>query len=205
MAEGRTLAGLRIEHLSTHHLGPIDLLLAAGERVCVSGPSGSGKTLLLRALADLDPHEGEVWLDGQACSATAPPLWRRRVAYLPAESHWWGETVAEHFPAAPAAGELAALGFGAEILRQPVVQLSSGERQRLALLRLLANAPWALLLDEPTAALDPVNTRRVEALLSAYARRHEAAVLWVSHDEAQIGRVAQRHYRLAGGVLREVA
>jgi len=201
LQEGGKLAGLRIEHLSIHHVGPIDLELAAGECVCISGPSGAGKTLLLRALADLDPHEGEVWLDGCACSSMPGPLWRRRVGYLPAESHWWAETVAEHLPAVPDQAALEALGFEYGILQQPVRRLSSGERQRLALLRLLANRPWALLLDEPTAALDPVNMQGVENLVNRYRRQHRAAVLWVSHDEAQIARLAARHYRLSAGRL----
>ncbi len=99
------------------------------------------------------------------------------------------------------AAALAALGFGPEVLDWEVARLSTGERQRLALLRLLGNAPQALLLDEPTAALDPASRARVEAVVADYRRKREAAVLWVSHDPAQIGRVADRHYRLEDGRL----
>ncbi len=201
MQEGGKLASLRIENLATHHVGPIDLELAAGECVAISGPSGAGKTLLLRAVADLDPHEGEIWLDGKACGSFPGPLWRRRVGYLPAESHWWAETVVEHLPAVPRQADLEALGFERSILQQPVRRLSSGERQRLALLRLLANQPWALLLDEPTAALDPSNIQGVENLVNRYRCQHQAAVLWVSHNEAQIARLAARHYQLRAGRL----
>ena len=58
------MAGLRLDGVRPKVLEPVDLTLEAGELVLLSGPSGSGKSLLLRAVADLDPHEGEVWLDG---------------------------------------------------------------------------------------------------------------------------------------------
>jgi ABC-type iron transport system FetAB ATPase subunit len=68
-------------------------------------------------------------------------------------------------------------------------------------MRLLSNRPRVLLLDEPTANLDPENTQRVEAVITEYRRAHKAAVIWVSHDTAQIERVANRHYELAHGEL----
>ena len=133
--------------------------------VCISGPSGSGKTSLLRAIADLDEHEGNVSLDGIECNGLRAPDWRRRVGLLPAESDWWYEHVGEHFAAVSEDG-LKQLGFDSSMLGRKVLRLSSGERQRLALLRLLANEPQVLLLDEPTASLDPKNTRRAEQLIA---------------------------------------
>ena len=85
-----------------------------------------------------------------------------------------------------------------------VARLSSGERQRLALLRVLANRPPVLLLDEPTANLDEATTARVEALLKDYRTLHGAGVLWVSHDPQQLRRVADRHLRIADGRLQIV-
>jgi ABC-type iron transport system FetAB ATPase subunit len=79
-------------------------------------------------------------------------------------------------------------------MRQPVRRLSTGERQRLALLRLLAGKPQVLLLDEPTASLDPRSTRAVEQLVTHYRLHHQAAVLWVSHDADQARRIADRYY-----------
>jgi len=60
-----------------------------------------------------------------------------------------------------------------------------------------------LLLDEPTANLDPASTLRVEAVISEYRKTHQAAVIWVSHDPAQIARVSNRHLLVSGSELRE--
>ena len=190
------MAGLRLDGLSTMLLREVDLTLAAGERIFLSGASGSGKSLLLRAVADLDPHRGEVWLDDLPRYRLTPPEWRRRVGLLPAESHWWAETVGEHWraPAADAPIEplLVALGFDVDVSGWAITRLSTGERQRLALARLLLNQPQALLLDEATANLDSVNRERVETVLEDYRAAHATAMLWVSHDPEQRVRLGGR-------------
>jgi putative ABC transport system ATP-binding protein len=209
------MSGLRLVGVRPLLLEPVDLAIDSGELVFLSGPSGSGKSLLLRAVADLDPHEGEVWLDGVARSSLGAPEWRRRVGMLPAESHWWGEKVSDHFPSVwrrsgvagssedlgsddvdavnvSLLGLLQQLGFGADALDWSVARLSTGERQRLALARLLAVGPQAFLLDEATANLDPPNRDRVEAIIEDYRARRGAAVLWVSHDAEQRRRLGGR-------------
>jgi ABC-type iron transport system FetAB ATPase subunit len=189
-----------MEGLCYQGRGPIDLAVEVGECVALSGPSASGKTLMLRAIADLDPHEGRVLLDGVECATVDGPTWRRRVGLLRSESHWWRDTVREHF-AIEMPEWLTRLGLEREVLDWPVSRLSSGERQRLAVLRLLGNRPEALLLDEPTANLDPENSERVEALIAEYRRETGAAVLWVTHGTDQAERVAVRRFRLDGGRL----
>jgi putative ABC transport system ATP-binding protein len=195
------VSSLRLDRLSRTGVEAADLNIAAGSCATLSGPSGSGKTLLLRAIADLDEAEGEVWLNGRPRSGMTGPEWRRRVNYLAAESHWWAKHVREH-----AAGwqtpDLVALGFTPEVLDWEVQRLSSGERQRLALARALAHAPEALLLDEPTANLDQANTERVEGLVADWRNRSGGSVLWVSHDPAQRARVASAHYEVRDGLLR---
>jgi ABC-type iron transport system FetAB ATPase subunit len=186
---------LRVKGLASAFVGPLNFEARGAECLCISGPSGSGKTSLLRAIADLDMHEGDVLLDDIECSGLKASDWRRRVGMLPAESDWWYEHVGEHFGAV-ADDRLKQLGFDRSVLERKVLGLSSGERQRLALLRLLVNEPQVLLLDEPTASLDPKNTRRAEQLVAQYRRKHRAAVLWVSHDPRQIKRVCDRHLRL---------
>jgi len=199
------MAGLRLEGLSTALLRDIHLALSAGEKLFLSGASGSGKSLLLRAIVDLDPHRGEVWLDDIPRSQLTPPDWRRRVGLLPAESHWWAETVGEHWPepvADPTVERLLApLGFDADVRDWSIARLSTGERQRLALMRLLLNQPQALLLDETTAHLDPINRERVEGVLEDYSSAHGAALLWVSHDPEQRLRLGGRRLVIHQGGL----
>ena len=88
---------LQIRDLRTNLLRPASLSLSAGECIAIRGPSGAGKTLLLRAIADLDPNEGLVCLDGRDRLTIAGPEWRRLVGYVPAEPGWWADTVGEHF------------------------------------------------------------------------------------------------------------
>ncbi len=191
---------LEVRGLSRGPLGPVDLALAAGSCTALQGPSGAGKTLLLRALADLDPAQGTVTLAGEERAAIDGPTWRRRVGYLPAEPGWWADRVGAHLDAD--AASLAALRLAPALVERPVAELSTGERQRLALLRALATRPEVLLLDEPTSALDEEAARAVEALVGA-RRAHGLAVLWVTHDDAQARRVADRVLRLEAGRLVE--
>jgi len=192
---------LDVVDLRVDGVGPVDLCLAAGECLVLSGPSGAGKSRLLRAIADLDVHEGRVCCRGTLAEDLEASEWRRRVGMLCADSQWWRDRVGEHFSEPPPMAQLEALDLDADLLDAPVERLSSGERQRFALLRLLANQPCVLLLDEPTANLDPDNVTRVEKLVSDYIASEDAAVLWVSHDPVQTSRVAHRRLRLEAGRL----
>lgn len=197
----RSLA-LWLDAVTIGGLSPVCLEVAPGEILCLSGTSGSGKSRLLRAVADLEPHGGEVWLGERAQSALPGHVWRGQVMLVPAESQWWADSVGEHFPAGRAdARDLEALGFTPEVLDWQVARLSSGEKQRLALLRAVSRAPAALLLDEPTANLDDATTRRVEAWLVTRVREQGWPVLWVAHDAGQIARVAKHHRHIRNGRL----
>ncbi len=189
-----------VESLTTSLIGPVSFELAPGEVLCIQGASGSGKTLLLRALADLDPSGGRVTLGGRLRESFAAPDWRRAVGLVPAESGWWKARVGDHFAATPdPATMLEALGLGASPGWE-VARLSSGERQRLALLRALQLSPKVLLLDEPTSALDGAATAAVEALLKERLAEGLALVM-VTHDPAQADRMATRHGWLEAGRL----
>lgn len=183
----------RVRDLRYLQFGPVSFELEAGRCLGVSGPSGSGKSTMLRALADLDPHEGETSLHGERCHSMPAHLWRRRVGYLPADAPWWEDMVGQHFTETP---DLAALGFEADVMHWEVRRLSSGEKQRLGLLRMLAGKPEVLLLDEPTANLDPANAERVETLLRA--QQAGRAMVLVSHDPAQLVRLAHERLELPG-------
>jgi len=194
---------LEIEALSRLQIGPINLRVANGEVIAITGPSGSGKSLLLRAIADLDPNEGQVKTQSGARAALPAPEWRRKVAYLPAESGWWAEHVADHFQL-PDLADTPSLGISPEAMGWEVIRLSSGERQRLAFLRLLEHEPEVLLLDEPTAPLDAENTLLFEARLKRCIAKGVSVII-VTHDRAQANRIADRHFELADGKLIEAA
>ncbi len=190
-----------VEAMTVGPLQDVGFRLARGEILGISGPSGSGKSRLLRALADLDPHTGVVRCAGLDAQTLRAADWRRQVRYLPAESAWWSDRVGDHFPAPPGSLELARLGLTPAALDWPVSRLSSGERQRLALLRALADRPRVLLLDEPTANLDTGSRLAAEALVQDYLRSASAGVVWVSHDTAQLARVATRRLVVRAGRL----
>jgi putative ABC transport system ATP-binding protein len=163
---------LQVRDLRTNILKPASFSLSAGEAIAVRGPSGAGKTLLLRAIADLDPNEGLVTLDGRERSTIGGPEWRCLVGYVPAEPGWWADTVGEHFGEWEAALSLVReLGLREAAKAWPIAQLSTGERLRLALVRALMARPRVLLLDEPTAALDPASVTAVEALITTRMQR----------------------------------
>ncbi len=197
--------GLCVNQLRFMQRGPYTFSVPSATVFGLSGSSGSGKTLLLRAVCDLDESSGEVTLDGVSSKTLSAPEWRRRVAWLPAESHWWYETVGAHFWKQPESNWLKTMGFGEEVLRWEISRLSTGEKQRLAILRLLQHEPRALLLDEPTASLDKNNMKTVESFLLEYIRQKNGLAIWVSHDSEQLERVAVCHYALLlGGEMRQL-
>jgi putative ABC transport system ATP-binding protein len=192
---------LVVKQLRSAFAGPFELNLDIGACAAITGPSGSGKSLFLRMIADLDPNEGEVWLNDRARASMAAPEWRRQVSYVAAESGWWADTVIEHF-AARRRGEIEALstrlGLRGDLLEAPVAQLSTGEKQRLSLVRALLPNPPVLLLDEPTGPLDEESVARVEALLLERIASG-IAILLVTHDPNQAARLGSRHYRIVAG------
>lgn len=193
---------LRLNQLKYRHCGPLDLQVNAGQCIGLYGESGSGKSLLLRAIADLDEHHGEVLLDDISATQITAPEWRHKVGLLAADSQWWFDSVGEHFTEL-SADAVKQLGFPEQVQHWQVSRLSSGEKQRLALLRLLQNRPRVLLLDEPTANLDATNTRLFEQFVADYRRQQNAVVFWVSHDTEQLRRVADRVFQLQNGQLVE--
>jgi len=189
---------LRVAGLHSTLAGPFDLAVAAGECIAVAGPSGSGKSLLLRMIADLDPNEGDVALDGHDRRTFTPPAWRRRVVYSAAEPGWWHDTAAPHFPGTAldvARTLMPRLGLAPALLESPVVRLSTGERQRLALIRALALDPPVLLLDEPTGALDQDSTARVEVVLRERLVVG-TAILLVTHSPEQAAHLGHQRFHM---------
>ncbi|KVR10356.1 ABC transporter ATP-binding protein [Burkholderia ubonensis] len=199
-------------------LAPTDFSLPAGARVAITGPSGSGKSVLLRALALLDPLDGgRVLWRGRPIRRSAIPRYRRSAAYLrqrPAQTDGTVESQLRYpyslavyrdltFDRARAEQLAARAGRGADFLDKRASELSGGEAQIAALLRVLQLDPDVLLLDEPTSALDPDSTRAIEALVGAWfdAAPDARAYLWISHDPAQAARIGTLRVTMQAGVL----
>lgn len=191
-----TVSGLKRLHIS------VSFDLQDGECVALQGPSGVGKTVLLRSIADLDPNEGTVKLDGALREAMPAPAWRKQVTYLAAEPGWWCDTVQEHFTGWDDALPLVTrLGLPDDCGPWPIKRLSSGERQRLGLARALMLRSRVLLLDEPTSALDATSAAAVESLI-AERISNGTSVIWSTHDNAQARRVGSRIFAMGrdGGI-----
>lgn len=193
--------GLEIRHLTSAIIDVADIAVRPGAPVALVGRSGSGKSSLMRAIVDLDRNEGEILLHGVSRSGMSAPLWRQRVVYVPAEPGWWGERVGDHLTGPDSAGTRAALGLDHIRPDQPIDRLSTGERQRLALALGLARQPQALLLDEPTAALDETSRDMVETLLDPMIAAG-LVLMMATHDPEQARRLGLQRLEIDGGRIR---
>lgn len=192
---------LSVANLERSGLSSCSFTVPTGTCTALSGPSGSGKSLLLRAIVDLDENNGQVAVGDTDRASVTGPDWRRTVGYLPAEPGWGSDTIVEHFSDVEAAVPLLeTVGLKQEILHQSVETASTGERQRLALVRMLIQKPKALLLDEPTAALDDVTTASVENLIKN-ALNNGASILLVSHNAEQADRLCSQRLSIENGTV----
>ncbi len=177
----------------------------------VMGPSGAGKSSLLRLLNRLDePTTGEVVFDGKDYREFSPCDLRRRIGYLFQVPYMFSGTVAENIRyGSPDLSEdellelVGRVQLATEMLHQPTDNLSIGEQQRVALARLLATNPAVVLLDEPTAALDPTRTRSIENLIGTIAAQNGVAVIMVSHNPRQAVRMGGEGLLMVAGGLVE--
>ncbi|MBP6015161.1 MAG: ATP-binding cassette domain-containing protein [Candidatus Promineofilum sp.] len=192
------------------------LEIGRGEVLAVLGPSGAGKSTLLRLLNFLErPSGGTLAFDGQVVTDGLSLAQRRRVTSVFQRPALLRRSVAanisyglglrgEKLPAGELAGWLDRLGL-ASLARQSAPKLSAGEAQRVALARALVMRPDVLLLDEPSANLDPYNIGLIERLVAEAHAQSGMTVVWVTHDIFQARRMAGRVAFLLGGRLVEVA
>ena len=215
------VTGLCLRRGAREILSGVRLSVARGELVAIMGPSGSGKTTILRAIAGLERFQaGRIAVDGVTLAGGAdipPPTLRalRRKVGMVFQFH----CLFEHLTAlenvclapvhahavAPADARTRALGllttFGVEHRAAALPrQLSGGEAQRVAIARALAVDPPLLLMDEPTASLDPERRTELGALLRGLQRQHRTLVI-ATHDEDFAREWATRVLRLQNGIV----
>lgn len=175
---------------------------------CVFGPSGSGKSTTLRLLNRLiDPDSGSVRYEGSDVRERDVLALRREVCLVPqlpallegsvADNVAYGPRLVGHSFDARTPLELA--GLDASFAQRPASQLSVGEQQRVMLARALALEPRVLLLDEPTAALDPHATAAVERTLEDLRARTKVSIVLVTHSAEQARRLADWVVRIDAG------
>lgn len=198
--------GVDLNYGSVRALRGVDLRIAAGERVALIGANGSGKSTLLRVLHGLlKPSAGSVLRDGtmrQAMVFQRPFALRITVLANVALALWlrgvrWRDAKEQ---ALDALGRVELAGLALRNARA----LSGGQLQRLALARAWSLKPHVLLLDEPTASLDPHAKREVEALMAEFAEAGMTLV-FASHNLGQVKRLATRVvYMEQGRVLADL-
>jgi len=196
-----------------------DLSLYKGEIFCLLGPSGAGKTTLLRLLNFLEePDQGEIVFEGRSYSSgsnTYPLEVMRKITTVfqrPAllKDSVWNNIIyplkirgqrARKEEIMPLVEELGI----SYLLRQRSATLSGGEAQRVAMARALVFKPRVLLLDEPTANLDPGNIKIIEHMVRKYAAEESPTVVWITHNHFQAKRVGDRVCLLEDGRIIEVS
>jgi len=201
-------------------LASLSFAVAPGEMVALVGPSGSGKSTIADLLLRLiDPDEGVIYVDGHALKTVSLADLRRRIALVDQEPFVFHASIVENIRyARPEASDddvqIAARAAGldefirgqpdgyATIVGERGAALSAGERQRLAIARALVAQPDVLVLDEPTAALDPDTERHV---IAEYRRLMQGRTVLVITHRAAVADAADRVLTLAGGTVVEHA
>jgi tungstate transport system ATP-binding protein len=211
------LADVRKEQGDSFVLEIRDLIVTSGETLCLVGPTGAGKTTLLRLLSGLDmPTSGHLLLQGQAIQNGDVPLAElRRVATVHQRPLLLSHTVRYNVEYGLKVrgvrrqndridAILTALNLN-RLSKQDTRTLSGGQVQLVAVARALAVQPAVLLLDEPTAHLDPANVDLVESVVHEQKQRLGMTVIWATHNLYQARRMASRVGLLLNGQLVEVA
>lgn len=196
---------LKIDRLNQEFMtfGPVSFNVNKKEIVGIIGESGAGKSILLKSIADMLPHDGKIFLDDIEQQDMKAKDWRKQVALLPAEVVFWNRKIKDDLKTAESS-VIKKFGFNPEeILEKNTDDLSSGEKQRIGLLRIFENRPKVLLLDEPSANLDEKNKMILEEIVLDYIEKNNASAVWVAHDPDQLKRVSSKIYQITQNSFRE--
>lgn len=189
-------------------LQDISFVLDKGERVGLIGPNGAGKSTLLRILVGLLPYEGSVYIDGILSGKKTLPEIRKRLGLVmqSSENQLFMPTVYEDLVFGPrnyglsvqeaderAEAALTRLGIG-HLRDRRNHELSGGEQKLAAIAAILAMSPSAILMDEPTAGLDPWNRRQVIKAVQGLSQ----TLLITSHDLSFLEETCDRLILLSG-------
>ncbi|MEE8353816.1 MAG: ABC transporter ATP-binding protein [Dehalococcoidales bacterium] len=202
----------------------VNISVDAGEVFALIGPTGSGKTTLLRLIDLIDaPSAGRVYFDGEDVTDLSPRRLsarrrfaaRRRMAFVLQKPIVFNASVFDNVACglkwrgvsggdlhSRVAEVLDRVGL-ADYRHRRARTLSGGEMQMVAIARAMAIEPEVLLLDEPTANLDPVSTARIEGLIAGIIDRHRTTILMTTHDMSQGQRLADRAAILLDGEIHQ--
>lgn len=177
----------------------------------IIGPSGAGKSSLLRLLNRLDePTSGEIIFHDKLQNEYSSCEIRKKIGYLFQIPYLFDGTVKDNLLyAEPSLSDqdvkklLDEVHIGSEFTERKVDNLSVGEKQRVAIARLLATQPEIILLDEPTSALDPGYTQAIESLIKEIVVREKLTAIVVTHQPEQALRIGQEALLMADGKLIE--
>jgi ATP-binding cassette, subfamily C, bacterial CydD len=197
-------------------LAEVSLTVRPGEHVAIVGPSGAGKSSLLALLLRfVEPTAGRIEVDGRDLAGLGVDEWRSCISWVPQHPHLFAASIAENIALGRPHSSLADIkqaatmagaeefidampeGFKTQ-LGERGLQLSAGQRQRIALARAFLRDAPLLLLDEPTAHLDPFSVRELEASLAALTANR--TVIQVTHNLV-VAAGADRILALTGGRL----
>ena len=185
-------------------LRDISFQVEEGELLGIAGPSGSGKTSLLRILNLLQsPTEGTVWYKNKDATTYDPAQLRREIGYVLQKPYLFEGTVRDNlaYPylvwnqkpdETEITSYLAKVNLTADMLDKRGSEMSGGEQQRVSLVRSLLAKPSVLLLDEISASLDESNTLTLEQLIREELTARNVTVLFISHNNDQLRRLAQK-------------
>jgi tungstate transport system ATP-binding protein len=215
---------IEVKHLSKSYgekeiLKDITLTIESGEIFTIIGPTGAGKTTLLRLIDLLDmPTSGRIFIDGIDANASEKKRLeiRRRMAMLFQKPALFNTSVFDNvtyglkFRGFERKSIDDKVNHALEIVelldyaKRSAPTLSGGEAQRVALARAIVTEPEVLLLDEPTANLDPRSTEKIEELIARINRDYKTTIIIATHDMLQGQRLADRIGVMMNGAIAQV-